>query len=56
MRRDRMWLGQPVPTGHPGDIVLVSAGVAKIYLEPDEFDDLDETPLRMMLSKVIVRI
>lgn len=46
-------MGAPAADGERGDIVMVSDGEAKVYLDPDEFDDLDETTVRTMLSKVI---
>jgi hypothetical protein len=48
-------LGALTPEGERGDIVRVSAGDATIYLDPDEFDDLDEDTMRVMLSKVVPR-
>ena len=47
-------LGQVAPEGQAGDIVQVSDGVAKLYLDPEEFDDLSDELLRAMLSRVIL--
>lgn len=47
-------LGEAAPVGEPGDIVRVSHGSARVYLEPDEFDELSEELVRTMLAKVIV--
>jgi hypothetical protein len=46
-------LGAVAPPGEAGDIVRVSDGRASVYLDPDEYDDLDEDTVRMMLSRVI---
>jgi hypothetical protein len=46
-------LGALAPRGERGDIVRVSDGRASVYLDPDEYDDLDDDTVRTMLSRVI---
>jgi hypothetical protein len=46
-------LGQVAPEGQRGDIVRVSDGVSKAYLDPEEFERLDEATLRVMLADLV---
>jgi hypothetical protein len=43
-------LGQVASPGERGDMVRVSDGRAKIYLDPDEFDRASEADLRALLA------
>jgi hypothetical protein len=44
-------LGQLAPDGERGDMVRVSDGARTLYLDPDEFDGLDERALRYLLAQ-----
>jgi hypothetical protein len=44
-------LGSVAPDGARGDIVRVSDGVTKVYLDPAEFDAVSEGMLREMLAQ-----
>ena len=43
-------LGAVAPDGERGDIVRVSDGTSKVYLDPEEFDRSSELRLRELLA------
>jgi hypothetical protein len=48
-------MGAEAPDGEPGQVVQVSDGRANVYLEPDEFEELDQGIIMAMLSRAIPR-